>query len=64
MGILEILKENNEESIKKYLIQYGKCPKPISPFYFIKEGPNVRSTVNAGSDEADPRNYDEAEVSE
>ena len=64
MDFLDVLKENDEENIKKYLLQYGKAPKPRAPFYFIKEGPNVRSSVNAGSNETDPRNYDETEVSE
>lgn len=64
MEFLDVLKENDEGTIKKYLLQYGKAPKPRAPFYFIKEGPNVRGTVNAGSNETDPRNYDETEVSE
>jgi len=64
MEFFDVLKENDEEKIKKYLLQYGKAPKPRAPFYFIKEEPNVRSSVNAGSNEADPGNYDETEVSE
>jgi hypothetical protein len=66
MEFLDVLKENNEESLKKYLIQYGKSPKPRAPFYFLKkEEPNVsRSTVNDGTNETDPGNYCEAEVSE
>ena len=64
MEFLDVLKENDEEKIKKYLLQYGKAPKPRAPFYFIKEEPNVRSSVNAGSNEADPGNYNETEVSE
>ena len=65
MDFLDVLKENNEDRIKKYLLQYGKSPKPRAPFYFvIKEGLNVRSTVNAGSDASDSGNYNETEVSE
>ena len=64
MEFLDVLKENDEDRIKKYLLQYGKAPKPRAPFYFIKEEPNVRSSVNAGSNEADPGNYNETEVPE
>ena len=64
MDFLDVLKENDEEEIKKYLIQYGKCPKPRAPFYFIdkEELDNVRNTVNERSDDTDSRNYCKTEI--
>lgn len=67
MDLLEVLKENKEENIKKYLLQYGKSPKPIAPFYFVvdkEEQSNVRNTVNEGSNETDPGSNCEAEITE
>ena len=34
---IEILSNNNEDEMREYLLLNGKKPKPISPFYFIKE---------------------------
>lgn len=57
MEFLDLLKDNKEEDIKKHLIQYGKAPKPHAPFYFeLKEEPNGRSTINAGTNETDSGN--------
>ena len=32
---IDILKRNNEEEIKEYLLRFCKQPKPISPFCYI-----------------------------
>ena len=67
MDFLALLKENNEDEIRKYLFQYGKAPKPIAPFYFKitkEESKDGRNTINAGIDETDPRNNCKAEVTE
>jgi len=67
MDLLEILKENKEENIKKYLLQYGKSPKPIAPFYFVmnkEDHSNVRNTVNERSDDTDSGSNCEAEITE
>ena len=31
---LEVITSNDEEKMRKYLLQNGKKPKPISPFEF------------------------------
>ena len=67
MDFLEILRENNEGKIKEYLLQYGKSPKPRAPFYFIldKEEPkDAGNTVYEGSNETDPGDYCETEITE
>ena len=66
MDFLDVLKKNNEEEIKKYLVQYGKCPKPRAPFYFIdkEELDNVRNTVDERTNETDSRNYGKTEIAE
>ena len=33
---LDVLMNEDDESIKKYLLNNGKKPKPISPFIFSK----------------------------
>lgn len=35
-NFLEVMKDNNEEKIREYLLHNGKKPKPISPFIFTK----------------------------
>ena len=36
-NFIDVLLDNNEEEMREYLLLNGKKPKPISPFYFIKE---------------------------
>lgn len=35
-NFLEVMKLNDEDKIRQYLLQNGKKPKPISPFEFTK----------------------------
>lgn len=35
-NFIEVMKLNNEEKIREYLLHNGKKPKPISPFIFTK----------------------------
>lgn len=35
-----LLKQNNMEEIRKYLINYGKVSKPYCPFYFVDKNDN------------------------
>ena len=67
MDFLKILKDNNEDEMRKYLFQYGKAPKPVAPFYIIlekeEESNNGRNTIITRSDETDPRNNCKTEVS-
>ena len=32
---IDILKDNNEDKLKQFLLENGKKPKPFSPFYFV-----------------------------
>lgn len=36
-SFIEILKENNPESMMKFLLSNAKKPKPISPFIFLSD---------------------------
>ena len=36
-NFLEVITSNDEEKMRKYLLQNGKKPKPISPFEFSKQ---------------------------
>ena len=35
-NFLEVMKSNDDEQMRQYLLQNGKKPKPISPFEFSK----------------------------
>ena len=35
-NFIEVMKSNNEEEIREYLLHNGKKAKPISPFIFEK----------------------------
>lgn len=49
MDFLTLLKENNEDEIRKYLFQYGKSPKPRAPFFIEiqkkEESKDGRNTI-------------------
>lgn len=35
LSFIEVLSNNNEDEMRKYLLLNGKKPKPIAPFYFL-----------------------------
>ena len=35
IDFLEILRRNNEDEIRMFMLRFGKKPKPFSPIYFF-----------------------------
>ena len=61
----EVLKENNENSMKQFLLSNGKAAKPHSPVYFDlnhkEDLYNGRDNENAESNGRDQRDNKETE---
>ena len=36
-NFIDILMENNPESVMEFLLENGKSPKPVSPIYFLSK---------------------------
>ena len=43
---LQILLQNNEDEVKKFLISKGKKPKPFCPIQFVKEEDEMKNNAN------------------
>lgn len=40
---ISILKRNNEDEIRQFILQYGKPPKPFCPIYFFQNTSSITS---------------------
>lgn len=50
-NFMDVLKENNPDSMKKFLLENGKKPKPHCPFYLVEEDEIRKEEVNGRSSE-------------
>lgn len=42
---IDILKDNDENKLKEFLLENGKKAKPFSPFYFVNKDDDKKEEV-------------------